>query len=207
MTLWKMTAGGIRPTDELSRPVHPAAYALVTATPVTLPTARTARSRVHALPRQRCLIRLRLMNQPCQRFSGGPQSSRTPGTTLVHVVFLLDPGLVRGYERGSYIAVTGDRASISGAVSPPGAEIERESTSCPGRAPADGERGQDRHVLTWIALLARSEPRKGRRDPDPPSPGRCAPAAGKDPGCPGLTGRPWPRWPGCNPAVISAGCA
>lgn len=157
MTLWKMTAGGIRPTDELSRPVHPAVYALVTATPVTLPTARTARSRVHALPRQWCLIRLRLMNQPCQRFSGGPQSSRTPGTTLVHVVFLLDPGLVRGYERGSHIAVTGDRASISRAVSPPGAEIERESTSCPGRAPADGERGQDRHVLTWIALLARSD--------------------------------------------------
>jgi hypothetical protein len=97
------------------------------------------------------------MNQPCQRFSGGPQSSRIPGTTLVHVVFLLDPGLVRGYERGSYIAVTGDRASISGAVSSPGAEIERKSTSCPGRAPADGERGQDRHVLAWIALLARSD--------------------------------------------------
>src|SRR5271169_5433698 len=40
-------------------PVHPAAYALVTAAPVTLPIARTARSRVQARPRQRCLIRLR----------------------------------------------------------------------------------------------------------------------------------------------------
>ncbi len=59
MTLWKVTAGGVRLADELSRPVHPAAYALVTATPVALPIARTARSRVHALPRQRCLIRLR----------------------------------------------------------------------------------------------------------------------------------------------------
>jgi len=55
MTLWKVTAGGVRLADELSRPVHPAAYALVTATPVALPTARTARSRVHASPRQRCL--------------------------------------------------------------------------------------------------------------------------------------------------------
>jgi hypothetical protein len=35
------------------------------------------------------------MNQICQRFSGGPQPSRTPGTTFVHVVFLLDLGLVR----------------------------------------------------------------------------------------------------------------
>src|SRR5580658_3268518 len=59
MTLWKVTAGGVRLADELSRPVHPAAYALVTATPVALPTARTARSRVNALPRQRRLIRLR----------------------------------------------------------------------------------------------------------------------------------------------------
>jgi hypothetical protein len=36
MTLWKMAAVGVRLADELSRPVHPAAYALVTATPVTL---------------------------------------------------------------------------------------------------------------------------------------------------------------------------
>jgi len=36
-------------------PVHPAAYALVTAAPVTLPIARTAQSRVQARPRQRCL--------------------------------------------------------------------------------------------------------------------------------------------------------
>ena len=41
------------------------------------------------------------MNQPCQRFSGGPQSSRTPDTTFVHVVFFPNQGLVRGYERGS----------------------------------------------------------------------------------------------------------
>ena len=39
------------------------------------------------------------MNQPCQRFSGGPQSSRTPDTTFVHVVFFPNQGLVRGYER------------------------------------------------------------------------------------------------------------
>ena len=50
---------------------------------------------------------------------------------------LLGLGLGRGYERGGCIAVTGDRASTCGAVSPPGAEIERESTSCPGKAPAE----------------------------------------------------------------------
>jgi len=55
MTLWKMAAGGVRLTDELSRPVHTAEYALVTATPMAPPTARTAQSRVHAVPRQRCL--------------------------------------------------------------------------------------------------------------------------------------------------------
>src|SRR5215472_14615359 len=36
-----------------------------------------------------------LMNQPCQRFSGGPRSSRAPSTTFVHVAFLLDLGSVR----------------------------------------------------------------------------------------------------------------
>ncbi len=34
MTLWKVAAGGVRLTGELSPPVHPAAYALATATPV-----------------------------------------------------------------------------------------------------------------------------------------------------------------------------
>ena len=37
-------------------------------------------------------------------------SCRAPDTSFVHVVFLLDLGLARGYERGHYIAVTGDRA-------------------------------------------------------------------------------------------------
>ena len=39
MTLWKVTASGVRLADIFHGPVHPAAYTLVTATPVALPTA------------------------------------------------------------------------------------------------------------------------------------------------------------------------
>jgi hypothetical protein len=100
------------------------------------------------------------MNQTCQRFSGGRQPSRTPSTIFVHVMFLLDLAW-SGYERGCYIAVTGDSASATGSVSPPGAEIERRSTSCAGRAPADGSMAG---IVDCPARPVR--PRKGPRDPD-----------------------------------------
>src|SRR5215472_1149417 len=70
-----------------------------------------------------------LMNQPCQRFSGGPRSSRTPSTTFVHVVFLLDLGSVRGYERGGYTTVTDDRRTRRDRSQPRGAQSR--STGCP----------------------------------------------------------------------------
>ena len=35
------------------------------------------------------------MNQTCQRFSGGPQHSRTPSAIFIDVVFVLDLGFVR----------------------------------------------------------------------------------------------------------------
>src|SRR5579859_929541 len=122
-----------------SRPVHPAAYALVTATPVPLPTARTARSRVHAPPPQRCLTRLR------------PDESALPAVFRRTAV---QPDTTSG----SYNAATGDHASISGAAGPPGAEIERGSTSCPGRAlrTAEGEvlrSGRRRFVVVLAAGL------------------------------------------------------
>src|SRR5215468_8555896 len=105
------------------------------------------------------------MNQPCQRFPGRPQPSRTPGTTFVYVVLFLDPGLARGYERDGCIAVTGDRASTFGAVGPPGAKIEPESTSCPGRAPAESVAGiatSDRSALK-LPSTGRTQARGGAR--------------------------------------------
>ena len=73
-----------------SRPVHPAAYALVTGD--TGGAADSANGSIPAFTPGHdngALSGYGLMNQPCQRFSGGPQSSPTPSTTFVHVVFLL----------------------------------------------------------------------------------------------------------------------
>src|SRR5215472_18621395 len=96
-----------------SRPVHLAAYALVTATPVALPTARTTRSRVHARPRQRCLIRLRPDESAMPAISGPAGVQPDTEHDLRPCRVPLDLGLARGYERGGCIAVTGDRASTS----------------------------------------------------------------------------------------------
>ena len=71
------------------------------------------------------------MNQPCQRFSGGPQSSRTPSTTLVHVVFLLDPGLIRGYER----ALTSRQQVTRGCPGLPGGPGHGDRAAAPQSSP------------------------------------------------------------------------
>jgi len=60
-------------------PVHPAAYTLVTATPVALPTA--ANGSIPAFTPATTTVPQSgygLMNQPCQRFTGEPQSSPKP---------------------------------------------------------------------------------------------------------------------------------
>jgi hypothetical protein len=92
-----MTAGGVRLTDELFTARTPCGVR-----PRDRDTGAAADS-ANGLDPAFALRRHNgarsgygLMNQRCQQFSGGPQSSRTPGTTFIHVVFLLDLGLVRG---------------------------------------------------------------------------------------------------------------
>jgi hypothetical protein len=116
MTLRKMTAGDVRLTDELFAARTPCGVR-----PRDRDTGAAADS-ANGLDPAFALRRHNgaqsgygLMNQRCQQFSGGPQSSRTPGTTFVCVVFLLDPGLVRATS-GSYNAATGDHAPTSGAI-------------------------------------------------------------------------------------------
>lgn len=58
----------------------------------------------------------------------------------------------------------------------------------------------------WPCSLALTAPRTPRsssyviRSP-------CSSVRSRRPGCPGLTGRSWPRWPGCCLAASSASCA
>jgi hypothetical protein len=90
MTLWKVTAGGVRLTDELFTARTPCGVR-----PRDRDTGGAADSANGSIPAftpghdNGALSGYGLMNQPCQRFSGGPQSSPTPSTTFVHVVFLL----------------------------------------------------------------------------------------------------------------------
>ena len=107
------------------------------------------------LQRQRCLTGLR------------SDASAMSGVWLdcARVVVLLDLGLVKGYERGGYSAVTGDRASTSAAVSSLGAEMERGSSA------ALVERLRTERVAGITAFRVDCpacpvRPRQGRRDPD-----------------------------------------
>jgi hypothetical protein len=90
MTLWKVTAGGVRLTDELFTARTPCGVR-----PRDRDTGGAADSANGSIPAftpghdNGALSGYGLMNQLCQRFSGGPQSSPTPSTTFVHVVFLL----------------------------------------------------------------------------------------------------------------------
>ena len=79
MTLWKVTASGVRLADELSRPRTPCGVH-----PRDRDTGGTADSRerldprVHACHDNGAPSGYGLMNQPCQRFTGEPQSGPTP---------------------------------------------------------------------------------------------------------------------------------
>src|SRR5689334_6395821 len=79
MTLWKVTAGGVRLTDELSRPRTPCGVR-----PRDRDTDGAADSRerldprVHACHDNGAQSGYGLMNQPCQRFTGGLQPSPAP---------------------------------------------------------------------------------------------------------------------------------
>ena len=79
MTLWKVTASGVRLTDEFSRPRTPCGVH-----PRDRDTGGTADSRerldprVHACHDNGAQSGYGLMNQPCQRFTGEPQSSPKP---------------------------------------------------------------------------------------------------------------------------------
>src|ERR1700760_3044091 len=79
MTLWKVTASGVRLADELSRPRTPCGVH-----PRDRDTGGTADSRerldprVHACHDNGAQSGYGLMNQPCQRFTGEPQSDPTP---------------------------------------------------------------------------------------------------------------------------------
>ena len=79
MTLWKVPPGGVRRTDELSRPRTPCGVR-----PRDRDTGGAADSRerldprVHACHDNGAQSGYGLMNQTCQRFTGGPQSSPAP---------------------------------------------------------------------------------------------------------------------------------
>jgi hypothetical protein len=79
MTLWNVTASGVRLTDELSRPRTPCGVR-----PRDRDTGGAADSRerldprVHACHDNGAQSGYGLMNQPCQRFTGRPQPSPTP---------------------------------------------------------------------------------------------------------------------------------
>jgi len=84
MTLWKVAAGGVGLADELF-----AARTHCGVRPRDRDTGGAAGSANGSIPAftlrrdNGALSGYGLMNQPCQRFPGGPQSSRTPGATFV----------------------------------------------------------------------------------------------------------------------------
>jgi hypothetical protein len=62
-------------------------------------------------------------------------------------------------------------------------------------------------VFGWLALVARSDRAKDAEILILRHQLAVLQRQVKTRGCRGLTGRSWPRWPGCCPAVISASCA
>jgi hypothetical protein len=91
MTLWNVNAGGVRLTDELSRPRTPCGVR-----PRDRDTGGAADSRerldpsVHACHDNGAQPGYGLMNQPCQRFTGGPQSSPAPRLATAPGLRILD---------------------------------------------------------------------------------------------------------------------
>ena len=62
-------------------------------------------------------------------------------------------------------------------------------------------------VFGWLALLARSDCAKDAEILILRHQVAVLQRQVKTPRLSGLTGRSWPRWPGCCPAVISVSCA
>jgi len=79
MTLWNVTASRVRLTDELPRPRTPCGVRPRDRdTGVAAGSRERLDPRVHACHDNGAQSGYGLMNQPCQRFTGGPQPSPTP---------------------------------------------------------------------------------------------------------------------------------
>src|SRR5579859_976616 len=122
-----------------SRPVHPAAYALVTATPVPCRQRERLDPRVHAPPPQRCLTRLRPDESALPAVFRRPAVQGPPGAEIERGTPAARTALAELYHRGHILIFSRANAAAPACRSgPPVAHVPAPRSRPAQDPPSDG---------------------------------------------------------------------